>query len=99
MERDKEVFDGERIRKYLAEKGKRCDTYKALIANISDNKKKKEIEAFDITHPSRKYRTVWDYLGVSETGNLVTYKKTRLLVPRSACKSIIMLAHNEHTGM
>ena len=98
MERDKEVLGGERIRKYLSEKGKRCDTYKSLITNISENKKKEEIEAFDMTHPSRKYRTVWEYLGVSETGNLVMYKKTRLLIPRAARKSIIMLAHNEHTG-
>ena len=31
MERDDGVLGGERIRKYLSEKGKRCDTYKSLI--------------------------------------------------------------------
>ena len=32
-------------------------------------------------------------------GDLITYKKTRFLVPRRARKSIIMLAHDEHTGI
>ena len=86
------------MRKYVSEIGKRCDTYKSLITSLSEDKTKEDVEGFYKTHPSRKYRTIWEFLGIAKTGNLVTYKGKRILIPRAARKSVMMVAHNEHTG-
>ena len=100
MEREEKIYNKNKqgIRKHLIDSAKREDNYKEILRNLLEKKKKEEILTFDESHPSRKYRTVWENLGISEEGELVTYKKTRILVPRKARKSIIMLAHNEHLG-
>ena len=99
QERDDDVLGGEHMKKYVTEMGGRCESYMSIITSLSENKTKEEIEGLGKTHLSYKYRTVWEFLGLTNSGKLVTYKGKRILTPRGARKDVILVAHSKHTGV
>ena len=87
------------MRKHITEMGRKCDSYTSIITGLSEKKTKEDIEGLGKSHLSYKYRTVWEFLGLTNSGKLVTYKGKRILTPRGARKDVILVAHSKHVGV
>ena len=81
---------------HIIKMGEKCDSYQSIIKGLVEKKTKEDIEGLGKSHITYKYRTVWEFFGLTNSGKLVTYKGKRILTPRGARKDVILTAHDKH---
>ena len=91
-----DVIGGENMKKHIIKMGEKCDSYQSIIKGLVEKKTKEDIEGLGKSHITYKYRTVWEFFGLTSSEKLVTYKKKRILTPRGARKDVIRMAHDKH---
>ena len=84
------------MQRHIIEMGGKCDSYQSIIKGLMEKKTKEDIEGLGKSHVTYKYRTVWEFFGLTSSDKLVTYKKRRILMPRGARKDVITMAHYNH---